>query len=418
MQLSALTMASPPSRPGRLAGWALTRWAIVVLALHLGLLLLLADTWDWRLPASPQVVRTDPMQTRWVQPTGLAVRGTAAAPAQLPPAKTRLAQVKSTTPAANHEVQRTVTDIDADVPSLTPAVPDSPVPPPPEAAHTTPETDPKTPAPSDIVADAATPAVSSTAPTALETATAPADHSAPTRPDASAELAASSSLPRVTLASVPPSVLLSYRLNGQEKNIPYSATGELRWQHNDTAYEMSLSVKAFLLGTRHWRSQGHITSAGLAPTKFSDSWRSERAAHFDRGENRIVFSSNAPIAPLQAGAQDQISLYPQLAAAMAGSASQFKPGSRVQIQTATVRDALTWLLTLEQVETLSIDGQTLQATKWICQPRNRFDAKVEFWVTAEHHWLPVRIRITQVNGNFIDLNLSGQAPLPPLPSTN
>jgi hypothetical protein len=51
----------------------------------------------------------------------------------------------------------------------------------------------------------------------------------------------------------------------------------------------------------------------------------------------------------------------------------------------------------------------------VCQPRNRFDAQVEFWVTREHQWLPVRIRITQVNGNFIDLNLTGQAPLPPLP---
>jgi hypothetical protein len=128
-----------------------------------------------------------------------------------------------------------------------------------------------------------------------------------------------------------------------------------------------------------------------------------------------VFSSNAPTAVLQAGAQDQISLYAQLAAAMAADSARFVPGTRLQIQIATVRDALPWLLTLDKVETITVDGVDLSATKWVCQPRNRFDAQVEFWVTREHQWLPVRIRITQVNGNFIDLNLTGQAPLPPLP---
>jgi hypothetical protein len=59
-------------------------------------------------------------------------------------------------------------------------------------------------------------------------------------------------------------------------------------------------------------------------------------------------------------------------------------------------------------------GQNLQATKWVCQPRNRFDAKVEFWVAAQHDWLPVRIRITQVSGSFIDLVLTGRVGLPNL----
>ena len=83
-----------------------------------------------------------------------------------------------------------------------------------------------------------------------------------------------------------------------------------------------------------------------------------------------------------------------------------------------MRDAVPWLLTLDQIETLTVDGKSVQATKWVCQPRNRFDAKVEFWVAPEHAWLPSRIRITQVSGNFIDLNLTGQSPLPPLPLKN
>jgi hypothetical protein len=228
---------------------------------------------------------------------------------------------------------------------------------------------------------------------------------------------ATMALPEMALGSLPSPALLSYRLSGQEKGINYQASGELRWQHNDSAYAMSLTVKAFLLGSRHWRSVGQINATGLAPTRFSDSWRSERAAHFDRPNQRIVFSSNAPIVALQPGAQDQVSLYVQLAAAMAGSGQLMTPGTRLQIQTATVRDALPWLLTLEKLETLQIDGQSLQTVKWVCQPRNRFDAQVEFWVSAAHDWLPARIRITQVSGNFIDLQLTGRQVLSALPLT-
>ena len=226
---------------------------------------------------------------------------------------------------------------------------------------------------------------------------------------------ATMALPAVALGSLPPSALLSYKLSGQEKGIQYQASGELRWQHNASDYAMSLSVRAFLLGSRHWRSSGQINATGLAPTRFSDSWRSERAAHFDRPNQRIVFSNNAPTAPLQPGAQDQVSLYAQLAAAMAQSGKRMQPGTRLQIQTATVRDALPWLLTLEKLETLQIDGQSVEAVKWVCQPRNRFDAQVEFWVSATHDWLPARIRITQVSGSFIDLQLTGREALPDLP---
>jgi hypothetical protein len=246
-------------------------------------------------------------------------------------------------------------------------------------------------------------------------ATAPADKPVvvPATPTGLAE--ATMSLPPLGVAALPASALLSYRLSGQEKGIPYQATGELRWQRNAGAYAMGLSVRAFLLGTRLWRSQGLITAQGLAPVRFSDSWRSERATHFDGEQNRIVFSSNAPSAALQPGAQDQISLYPQMAALMAQEGGRLQPGARLQVQTATVRDALPWLLTLEQEEMLQVDGQNLRATKWVCQPRNRFDAKVEFWVAAQHDWLPVRIRITQVSGSFIDLLLTGRVGLPDLP---
>ena len=276
-----------------------------------------------------------------------------------------------------------------------------------EALNPTP---PPTPTPIGVKAEGSDPVQN------IHKTVAPSEVTAQLAPASPERIAsATMALPAVALGSLPPSALLSYQLSGQEKGIQYQASGELRWQHNASAYAMSLSVRAFLLGSRHWRSAGQINATGLAPTRFSDSWRSERAAHFDRPNQRIVFSNNAPTAPLQPGAQDQVSLYAQLAAAMAQSGKRMQPGTRLQIQTATVRDALPWLLTLEKPETLQMDGQSMETVKWVCQPRNRFDAQVEFWVSATHDWLPARIRITQVSGSFIDLQLTGREALPDLP---
>ena len=221
----------------------------------------------------------------------------------------------------------------------------------------------------------------------------------------------------ISLGALPPSRLLSYQLSGMDKGLTYHASGELRWQHNDTAYELALSVRAFLLGSRHWRSAGQIDATGLAPRRFSDSWRNERAAHFDREQQRIVFSSNSAPAPLQAGAQDQVSLYVQLAAAMAGEPERFVPGTRLQVQTATVRDAQPWSLVLEGAEDLTLAGQSVPVLKWVCQPRHQYDTRVEFWVSAQQDWLPLRIRITQASGSYIDLLWRGSEPLPPLPGS-
>lgn len=247
----------------------------------------------------------------------------------------------------------------------------------------------------------------------------PAPAKAPVQTSTSAALSAddeTTAWPLVPLGALPSSRVLSYQLHGMDKGLRYFANGELRWQHNTRDYELTLSVRAFLLGRRSWRSVGQIGPTGLAPRRFSDSWRNERASHFDREQQRVVFSSNSQPAPLQAGAQDQVSLYMQLAVAMAGEPERFVPGTRLQVQTATVSSAQAWSLVLEGSEALTLDGQSVNAMKWVAQPRNRFDSRVEFWVTAAQAWLPVRILITQTSGSYIDLLWRSTEPLAPLAS--
>ena len=219
----------------------------------------------------------------------------------------------------------------------------------------------------------------------------------------------------------PPSTQINYKLVGQERGLIYNASGSLKWQAqaaNDKglprAYEAELQVKAFLVGSRVWRSTGSLTDNGLAPLRYSDRWRGERAAHFETANQKISFSGNMPSAPLQAGAQDQLSLFIQMAAAV--TAKNYAPGSQLMVQTATTRDAVNWTITFQSTEEIVVDGKKLETQRWVCLPRGKYDSQIELWLSPAHGGLPLRIKISQVNGNFIDMEMRNTEKLPALPS--
>jgi hypothetical protein len=159
---------------------------------------------------------------------------------------------------------------------------------------------------------------------------------------------------------------------------------------------------------------GTLTENGLAPVRYSDSWRGERAAHFEAAQKKISFSGNTPSIELQSGAQDQVSLFIQMAATV--SAKNFKLGSELNVQTATARDAVNWTLTYKSDETIEVNGNRLATQRWVCLPRGKFDSQIELWLSQAHSGMPVRIKITQVSGNFIDMEMRDSEPLPALPS--
>ena len=217
----------------------------------------------------------------------------------------------------------------------------------------------------------------------------------------------------------PPNTQINYKLTGQERGLTYHAFGSLKWQTQSNlstpkTYEAELRVRAFLVGSRVWRSVGMMTENGLAPLRYSDSWRGERAAHFESAQQKISFSGNTPSVELQSGAQDQVSLFIQMAATV--SAKNFKLGSELNVQTATARDAVNWTLTYKSNDSIEVSGNRLETQRWVCLPRGKFDSQIEMWLSQAHSGMPVRIKITQVNGNFIDMEMRDAEPLPALPS--
>ncbi len=210
---------------------------------------------------------------------------------------------------------------------------------------------------------------------------------------------------------VPPPALIKYKVTGNKDGLRYFASAQLEWRHDGVRYDARMAVSAFLIGSRVRTSTGRLGELGLQPERFSDKFRSELAAHFDYGKQRITFS-NGPETPLLAGAQDQLSVFMQLGALIAAAPDKYPLGTTFSVQTVGPRSADPWILKLEKEETLDLPGGQLATTKLVRNPRREYDQKAELWLSSELGYLPARIRITQPAGDWVDQQWSETATEP------
>jgi hypothetical protein len=201
---------------------------------------------------------------------------------------------------------------------------------------------------------------------------------------------------------VAPPQRLRYQIAASLRGVPVTAQGELQWRHDGGSYEARMEIKLPLLPPRLQHSAGRLTAAGLEPRRYAEKVRSEEAAHFERDKGRISFSSNRPQAALAAGAQDRLSLLLQLGAMVAGAPGRYRPGTEITVAVAGTREAEPWLFTVEGEEELALPGGTVKSLRIVRLARREFDQKMEIWLAPGMDYAPVRLRLTQPNGDWLD----------------
>jgi hypothetical protein len=204
---------------------------------------------------------------------------------------------------------------------------------------------------------------------------------------------------RFNAQSLSASKKLVYTL--KTNKFPFTLNAELLWRNRGDSYSARLRYSAFGIA-RVQTSQGQITDAGLAPERFSDKYRSEVAAHFNYEQHKVTFSANTPDAPLLAGAQDRLSVLLQLGGLLASEPTRYASGSTLTVQTVGPHSADVWLFTFVPAEKLELPGGTVQAVRLERLPREPYDQKVEVWLSPDLDYLPVRLRITDTNGDSAD----------------
>lgn len=208
---------------------------------------------------------------------------------------------------------------------------------------------------------------------------------------------------------LPGSRHLLFDVSGEAKSFPYSANADLLWTQDGSSYNARLAITAFLLGSRIQTSAGQLTAEGLAPQRFSDKVKTEVAAHFERDKGIISFSANTPDAPLQPGAQDRLSVLLQLGSLLAGAPQRYPVGSSISIQTIGPKDADDWRFTVGEEQTLALPEGDHKARKLSRVPQREHDVRVDVWLASDLAYLPVQLRLTQDNGDFVQLQLKSVA---------
>lgn len=202
----------------------------------------------------------------------------------------------------------------------------------------------------------------------------------------------------------PASVQLQYDFEGVIGS-PYKGSAELQWQRDAGNYSSQLSVRKFGINLQTWTSKGTIGTQGLEPVRFGSKrlGRDEISANFVRAANKVTFSAGTPDAVLAQGAQDQLSIFMQLAGSLAADPQRGAPGATVQLQAIGDRYAEHWHFKANALETIKLPGGSFPAIKMTHEATAERRQRLELWYVPAMNYLPLRIRITEDNGDYLDM---------------
>lgn len=215
---------------------------------------------------------------------------------------------------------------------------------------------------------------------------------------------------------LPPSADLQYDVQKTVKNgEAMYGRGAIKWRTDGVHYTVEGEAGVLFFTVLHFRSEGSIETYGVAPELYSEKRfrKSETATHFHRERNTITFSASTKSYPRTGGEQDRASIIWQLAAIGRGDSSQFDRGAHIDVMVAGTRDADIWRMVVVGEEAIEIAGETIAAWHVSRTPRpGSYEQKLDIWLAPTKEWYPLRLRYTEVNGDFLDMSLANLNVLP------
>jgi hypothetical protein len=209
--------------------------------------------------------------------------------------------------------------------------------------------------------------------------------------------------------SLPPSADIHYGLKAQIKGVPLSGTALIQWQGNRHKYRLLYETRTALTGSLMLEiSEGTLDAYGIAPEIFSTKRfrRDQAVVNFDRQTRQVNFPGNAPNYVLQGGEQDRISVLWQLLAMGRASPERLRPGAVLEFNVVGQHDSESWVFEVKDTKRLRTavgELDVLHVTR--TAPKNAKTPQMDVWFAPSLEWLPVRLRLSEENGDYIEQNI-------------
>lgn len=210
-------------------------------------------------------------------------------------------------------------------------------------------------------------------------------------------------------ASLPPSAKLDYSIRASIKSLILEGSSFINWEKNGDKYKLLSETRTALTGTLLTeKSEGSQNRAGLSPEIFfSKRFRKDGlTTQFDQKTHQLIFTGNAAPLPLHGGEQDRLSVIWQLLSVGRAAPEKFIPGARFTFFVAGTHDAEPWVFEIMQSQRLRTGLGEIDAMQIIRMPeQNANTSRMEIWLAPTLEWLPIRLRISENNGDYIEQSL-------------
>lgn len=268
--------------------------------------------------------------------------------------------------------------------------------PPPQAKGSADAPTPSTPATPEATSEDA---VETVAPASETSARAPEPATAST---SEADAAEPESLSRAG-ADWPTDTRISYRMTGYLRGDLYGS-GRVQWQRAQDRYQVRVELLAALVFRVSMTSQGRVTDAGLEPSDYEEQMPGRRQGVVFEAESLRFQDGARQLKPH--AVQDTASQFVELTRRFSTGRESLKVGSQVQVWLARPSGMALWTYDVVAEDTLQTpELGAVQAfhlrPRPIANPRGVITA--ELWFAPALQYLPVRVRISLGNDNYVDL---------------
>lgn len=201
----------------------------------------------------------------------------------------------------------------------------------------------------------------------------------------------------------PPDTRLSYRLRGNYRG-PLHGTGTVQWQQRNGSYQVDVQLTLALLLNMSLTSQGAVSDAGLLPSVYQEQFPGRTRQVVLDGIAVRFFDGNAVRQP--PGAQDTASQFVELTRRFATGRTPLVVGAEVPVWLVRPNALHLWTYDVVALETLALPnyGEVPAFHLYprpVSNPRGQISA--ELWFAPSLQYLPVRVKISLGEGNYVDL---------------
>ncbi|MCG2585029.1 DUF3108 domain-containing protein [Massilia sp. TS11] len=207
-------------------------------------------------------------------------------------------------------------------------------------------------------------------------------------------------------ANLPSSMDLAYTISAKQKGIPLGGRADIQWRLSGDKYSIHAETRASLLGKILVNdSEGNVDANGLIPVRFYEERfrRPPVTTSFNQETRTISFSEGKLSYPIKGGEQDRTSITWALVGAARAAPEKFVAGSEWAYFVAGRRDAERWSFKVAGTEAIQTRLGELQAVHLVkAPPPDSKDQQLDIWLAPAQDWLPVRLRFSDADGDYVD----------------